>query len=336
MSTSLFIAAALIGFQQAPEKSASREGLIAPGAKLEKVFGDGEFTEGGAMDEDGSILFSDIGNRILRFDPKTGKTSVYREPSGRANGMMFDGRGRLIVAEGANTGGGRRVSVTERDGTIRTLADDHNDRQFNSPNDVAVARDGQVYVSDPRYVGNEPRELDFEGVFLITLDGFAIRMDLDVSKPNGLAISPDGKTLYVSDNGPRRRALIAARIGDQGKVSHPKVLYDFGNQRGIDGMTVTTDGRIVAAAGSGDKAGAYVFSPDGKLLEVIPTPEAPANVEFGGDDGKTLYICAGRSLYRIKTTMTGFRLWPPTSQLVSGADRSERPPSRPHGSAPHQ
>jgi gluconolactonase len=263
------------------------------------------------MDADGSILFSDIGNRILRFDPKTGKTTVFRQPSGRANGMMFDGRGRLIVAEGANTGGGRRVSITERDGTIRTLSDDYNDRQFNSPNDVAVARDGQVYFSDPRYVGDEPRELDFEGVFLLNLEGFAIRMDLDVSKPNGLAISPDGRTLYVSDNGARRRALIAARIGDQGKAFNPKVLYDFGNQRGIDGMTVTTDGRIVAAAGSGDKAGVYVFSPDGKLLEVIPTPEAPANVEFGGDDGKTLYICAGRSLYRIKTTMTGFRLWPP-------------------------
>ena len=93
MSTSLLIAAALIGFQQAPEKSASRESVIAPGAKLEKVFGDGEFTEGGAMDADGSILFSDIGNRILRFDPKTGKTTVFREPSGRANGMMFDGQG---------------------------------------------------------------------------------------------------------------------------------------------------------------------------------------------------------------------------------------------------
>jgi gluconolactonase len=314
MSTSLLIAAALIGFQQAPEKSASRESVIAPGAKLEKVFGDGEFTEGGAMDSDGSILFSDIGNRILRFDPKTGKTTVFREPSGRANGMVFDGKGRLIVAEGANTGGGRRVSITDRDGTIRTLADDYNDRQFNSPNDVAVARDGQVYVSDPRYVGDEPRELDFEGVFLLTLEGFAIRMDLDVSKPNGLAISPNGKTLYVSDNGARRRALIAARIGDQGKVTDPKVLYDFGNRRGIDGMTVTTDGRIVAAAGSGDKAGAYVFSPDGKLLEVIPPPEAPANVEFAGDDGKTLYICAGRSLYRIKTTMTGFRLWPSSSR----------------------
>jgi gluconolactonase len=176
---------------------------------------------------------------------------------------------------------------------------------------VAVDREGRVYVSDPRYVGDEPRELDVEGVYLISLEGYVTGMNLSVSKPNGLAISPDGKTLYVSDNGARPRALIAARIGDRGKVAEPRVIHDFGNQRGIDGMTVTTDGRIVAAAGSGDKAGVYVFSPEGKLLDVIPTPEDPANVEFGGEDGKTLYICAGRSLYRIKTTMTGFRLWPP-------------------------
>jgi gluconolactonase len=310
MSTSWLVAAALVGFQQPAEK-AETPSVIAPGAKLEKVFGEGEFTEGGAMDVDGSILFSDIGNRILRYDPKTGKTTVFREPSGRANGMMFDGRGRLIVAEGANVGGNRRVTITERDGTIRALADRYNDKRFNSPNDVAVDKDGRVYVSDPRYVGDEPRELDIEGVYVISLEGYVTGLDLSVSKPNGLAISPDGKTLYVSDNSARRRVLIAARIGDRGKVAEPKVIHDFGNQRGIDGMTVTTDGRIVAAAGSGEKAGVYVFSPQGKLLEVIPTPEGPANVEFGGEDGKTLYICAGRSLYRIKTTMTGFRLWPP-------------------------
>jgi gluconolactonase len=310
MATSWLIAAALVGFQPPAEK-AGTPSVVAPGAKLEKVFGEGTFTEGGAMDSDGSILFSDIGDRILRYDPKTGKTTVFREPSGRANGMMFDPRGRLVVAEGANTGGNRRVTITERDGTVRVLADRYEGRRFNSPNDVAVDRDGRVYVSDPRYVGDEPREIDVEGVYLISLEGYVIPMALSVSKPNGLAISPDGKTLYVSDNGLGRRVLIAARIGDRGKVAEPKVIHDFGDRRGIDGMTVTTDGRIVAAAGSGDKAGAYVFSPEGKLLEVIPTPEDPANVEFGGDDGKTLYICAGRSLYRIGTTMTGFRLWPP-------------------------
>ena len=123
--------------------------VIAPGATLEKVWGEGSFTEGGALDRDGSILFSDIGNRIMRFDPKTGKTTVFREPSGRANGMIFDQRGRLIVAEGANTGGGRRVSITERDGTIRTLADNYDSKRFNSPNDVAVDREGTCLCLRP-------------------------------------------------------------------------------------------------------------------------------------------------------------------------------------------
>jgi len=310
MSIALLVVTALVGF---PQSQSGSHSAVAPGAKLEKVFGEGEFTEGGALDQDGSILFSDIGNRILRFDPKTGRTTVFREPSGRANGMVFSPRGQLIVAEGANTGGGRRVSITERDGTIRMLADSYNDQRFNSPNDVAVDREGRVYVSDPRYVGNEPRELDFEGVYVIEPEGFVTRLDLTVSKPNGLAISPDGRTLYVSDSGARRRVLIAARIGAMGKVTGPRVLHDFGNVRGIDGMTVTTDGRIVAAAGAGAKAGVHVFSPEGKLLEVISTPEDPANVEFGGEDRKTLYVCAGKSLYRIKTTMSGFHLWPPAA-----------------------
>jgi gluconolactonase len=314
MSISLLVVAALVGFPQPPaQPQAGSSSVVAPGAKLEKVWGEGEFTEGGAMAADGSILFSDIGNRILRFDPKSGKTTVFREPSGRANGLIFNSRGQLIVAEGANVGGGRRVSITDRDGTIRTLVDSYDSKRLNSPNDVAVDRDGRVYVSDPRYVGNEPRDLDFERVYVVEPEGFITALNLDVLKPNGLAISPDGQTLYVSDNGSKRRALIAARIGAMGKVSNSRVIHEFRDQRGIDGMTVTTDGRIVAAAGGGAKAGAYIFSPDGKLLEIIPTPEDPANVEFGGDDRKTLYICAGKSLYRIKTTMTGFALWPPAS-----------------------
>jgi gluconolactonase len=284
--------------------------LIAPGAKLEKLWDKGEFTEGGALTGEGSILFSDIGNRIMKYDPKTGAVTAFRDPSGRANGLIFDPQGRLIAAEGANTGGKRRVSITEKDGTVRTLADRYQGKRFNSPNDVAVDAKGHVYVSDPRYVGDEPRELDFEGVFRIDPDGTVTRLETTARKPNGLAVSPDGKTLYVADNGPTRKVLLALELDGKGTVSKPRVLVTF-EGRGIDGMTVTSDGRIVATAGMGDKAGVYVYRPDGTPEGFIPTPEAPSNVEFGGAKRSTLYITAGVSLYRVETTMTGHHLWPP-------------------------
>jgi gluconolactonase len=309
-SISIWLVSLAAGLYQANPGS---EQVIAPGATLEKLWGDGAFTEGGALAADGSILFSDIGDRIMRYDPKSGQTTVFREPSGRANGMIFDASGRLIVAEGANSGGRRRVSITERDGTVRTLADKYDAKAFNSPNDVAVDSQGRVYVSDPRYVGEEPRDLDFEGVFLIGREGDAIPLLTTAIKPNGLALSPDEKTLYISDNGRQRRVLIAAQRGANGKVSSPKVIHDFGAGDGIDGMTVTVDGRIVAAGASEGKGAVLVISPAGKIVATIPVPEEPANVEFGGDDRKTLYIMAGKSLYRIKTTMTGYHLWPPAA-----------------------
>jgi gluconolactonase len=220
-SLSIWVLSLAVGFPQDGEGTTE---VIAPGATLEKLWGEGSFTEGGALDGDGSILFSDIGNRIMRYDPKTGKTTVFREPSGRSNGMIFDSAGRLIIAEGANTGGGRRVSIIERDGQVRTLADNYDSKRFNSPNDVAVDRMGRVYVSDPRYVGNEPRELDFDGVFLIDSQGFVIPLVTTAKKPNGLALSPDEKTLYISDNGGGRRVLIAAERGPSGKLGSTKII----------------------------------------------------------------------------------------------------------------
>jgi gluconolactonase len=286
------------------------EDLLVPGAKLEKLWGEGAFTEGGALRDDGAILFSDIGDRIMKFDPKTGIVTTFRDPGGRANGLIFDPKGRLIVAEGANTGGKRRVSITESDGTVRTLADRYQGKRFNSPNDVAVDAQGRVYVSDPRYVGDEPRELDFEGVFRIDPDGTVTRLETTALKPNGLAIAPDGKTLYVADNGPTRKVLLGLDLDAEGNVSHPRVLVKY-EGRGIDGMTVTLDGRIVATAGSNEKAGVYVYRPDGTLDGFIATPETPSNVEFGGPNRSTLYITAGVSLYRVETTLIGHHVWPP-------------------------
>ncbi len=307
MTFSLLVLTALVGF---PQGDAGAGSVVETGAKLEKLWSEGSFTEGGARDQDGTILFSDIGNRIMRFDPKTGQTTVFREPSGRANGMIFDKTGRLIVAEGANVGGGRRVSITDRNGMVATLADKYDNKRFNSPNDVAVDSEGRVYVSDPRYAGDEPLELDFEGVFLIGLQGDVVPLITSAIKPNGLALAPDEKTLYIADTGARRRVLIAAERNVTGKVGHPRVIHDFGSGHGIDGMTVTTDGRIVAAGVFEGKGAILILSPDGKILAAIPVPEGPTNVEFGGDDRKTLYITAGKSLYRIRTTMTGHSVWP--------------------------
>ncbi|MDG3006041.1 SMP-30/gluconolactonase/LRE family protein [Paludisphaera mucosa] len=278
--------------------------VVEPLETVEKLWDEGTFTEGGATAADGSVLFSDVGDRVMRFNPSTGETTTFREPSGRANGMIFDVHGRLIVAEGANSGGGRRISITELDGSCRTLADGFEGKRFNSPNDVAVDRKGRVYFSDPRYVGDEPRELSFEAVFRIDPDGRVARLATTAQKPNGLVVSPDGRTLYVADNGPDRRALIALDLDDKGDVSRPRVIHDFGAAPGADGLTVATDGRIVAAT----PEGAVVFSAEGRRLALIPTPEPAANVEFGGDGGRILYILAGKSLYRIPTTMTGFHV----------------------------
>lgn len=282
--------------------------FVAPGAKLEKLWGSGEFTEGPAEGPDGNVYFSDIGNRIMRFDPRTGDTAVFRNPSGRSNGLKFDAAGRLIACEGANEGGRRRVSITEKDGTVRTLADRWEGKRFNSPNDLCLGAKGRVYFSDPRYVGDEPREIPAEAVYRIDPDGKVARVTHDVRKPNGLAISPDGKTLYVADSGSdpaAARQLVAYPLREDGTVGEKKVLHDFGRQRGIDGMTVAADGTIVATAGSGDSAGIYFFSPDGKKLGVLPTPEDPNNCCFAGPKRQTLYVTAGKSLYRIDLTLTG-------------------------------
>jgi gluconolactonase len=277
-------------------------------SKLEKLWGEGEFTEGPCLAPDGSIYFSDIGNRILKFNPATKKTTVFRDPSGRSNGMKFDAGGRLIVCEGANTGGNRRISVTEQDGTVRTLADKFMGKRFNSPNDLALDAGGRVYFTDPRYVGDEKRELDTESVYRVDLDGSVTRIIDDVKKPNGIVLSPDQKALYLADNSgdPKgARVLLAYPLAVDGTVGLVKKLHDFGDDRGIDGMTVNANGDIIATAGKGKTAGIYIFNFEGKKVGYLSTPEDPSNCCFGGSDRNVLYITAGKSLYRITTGMRG-------------------------------
>jgi gluconolactonase len=273
-------------------KPTAQESIADPAAKFEVVWGEGEFTEGPALGADGRIYFSDIGNRIYVFDPKTKKTEVYRDPSGRSNGLIFDAKGRLFAAEGANSGGGRRISVTEKDGKVRTLADRYEGKRFNSPNDIALDAQGNVYFTDPRYVGEEPRELDFEAVFRITPEGKVTVATREAKKPNGIVFSPNGKHCYVAENNPAgKRHLLRFSVAKDGTLIEPKVLHDFGTGRGIDGMTTDTAGNVYATAGTGELAGIYVFDPEGALLAFLPTPGDPTNCEFGGGEEKNvLYV----------------------------------------------
>jgi gluconolactonase len=264
----------------------------APGP-LETLWLDGDFTEGPALAPDGSIWFTDIGNRILRFDPKSGATTVAREPSGKANGIDFDRQGRLIACEGA-AGGNRRISITEASGQVRTLADRWEGKRFNSPNDLALAPDGAVYFTDPRYGGDEPRDLDFEGVFRVAPDGKVTLATREVEKPNGILVSPDGKTVYVADNNPKgNRHLVAFRVKADGSLDGKRILHDFGpGTRGIDGMAFDGRGRICATAGTGPAAGVYVFDAGGAKLDVIPMPGDPTNCVFGAE-GALYVTCQG-------------------------------------------
>ncbi len=307
-------------------RPAAQDRFVPVGAKVEVVWNDGEFTEGPTVAADGAILFSDIGDRIMRFDPTSGKTTVFREPSGRSNGLMFDRRGRLVACESAG-GGGRRLSITEPNGRVRSLAGAYQGKRFNSPNDLAIDPQGRIYFTDPRYGGDEPREIDFEGVYFIDTDGSLKLATRDLQKPNGILVSLDGKTVYIADNNNTEtgnRHLVAFAVQADGTLKHKRVLFNFGaDKRGIDGMTLDKQGAIYATAGTGQEAGIYVFSPEGKPLAFVPVPGDPTNCVFGvGKESRRLYITAAGpkpkdgetrryALYRVGLKPEGAHIFPP-------------------------
>jgi gluconolactonase len=286
--------------------------LIAPGAKLEKVYGELKFSEGPAWNVPGQfLLFEDTpNNRMMKLDA-AGKVTVFRQPSGRSNGLAWDLEGRLVVCEG-NSDGGRRVSRTEKDGRIVTLADRFEGKKLNSPNDLTIDGKGRIYFTDPRYSHRETMELDKEAVYRIDNDGKLTRIIATLTRPNGILVTKDGKTLYVADNASPGGVvtLVAFDLDGRGDASHGRVIYDFQSGRGIDGMALDADGRVWATAGTKEKAGVYVLEPDARrmkarLVTMIPTPEDPTNITFGGKDRDLLYVTGMTSLFRLHTSVKG-------------------------------
>lgn len=284
------------------------------------------FTEGPAYHVDGSVYFTDVGNdRIMRSAPGGQSGSgraleVYRHPSGRANGLVFDLQGRLVACEGGN----RRVTRTEPDGSVTALAGSFQGKPFNSPNDIDVDARGRLYFTDPRYGDRSKMEMDKEAVYRIDTDGKVARVIDDLERPNGLAVSPDQKTLYVVDNNNGvggSRKVYAYELRDDGSMGKRRVIHDFGESRGGDGMCLDSRGNLYVAAGLNTpnppaergpaKAGVYILSPAGRQIGFIPIPEdMVTNCAFGDPDLKTLYITAGKTLFRIRLDIPGHVLWP--------------------------
>jgi gluconolactonase len=268
------------------------DALIAEGATVQKLSGGFAFTEGPAADKEGNVYFSDIPNNRIHIWSTDGKLSTFRENSGGANGLFFDREGNLIACEGSN----RQVTSIAPGGEVTVLADSFDGKKLNSPNDLWIDPEGGVYFTDPRYGPEDNLEQSGFHVFYISADRSTVaRVIDDLVKPNGIIGTPDGKTLYVADLGDGKTYAYA--IDAPGQLGERKLFA----AEGSDGVALDEKGNLYLTTGRG----VPVYSPSGEKLMTISVPEGPANVCFGGADGKTLFITARTGLYSLRMNVTG-------------------------------
>lgn len=265
--------------------------LVAKGAKVENLAGGFKFTEGPACDAAGNIFFSDIPNSRIHKWSVDGKLTTFRENSGRANGLYFDKDGNLLACEGGN----RRVTRISPQGKVTVLADSFGGKRLNSPNDLWIDPRGGVYFTDPRYGSQDGLEQDgFHVYYLAPGSGKLVRAIDDLIKPNGIIGTADGKLLYVADPGASKTFVY--KINPDGSLSDPKLAAPEGS----DGMTLDDRGNLYLTRGA-----VVVYSPAGKKIATIETPERPANVTFGGKDRQTLFITARTGFYCLQMNVRG-------------------------------
>lgn len=285
------------------EQTNGIEAIASNNAKVEKLSEGFNFIEGPVWNPEGFLLFSDIpADTIYKWTPDN--LSVFRQPAGNSNGNTLDREGRLITAQHD-----RRLTRTEKDGTVVTLADRYNGKRLNSPNDVVVKSDGSIYFTDPPYgIGSEQEELGFYGVYRLAPDGALTLLTKELVRPNGLAFSPDEKKLYVSDS--EKGEIRVFQVKPDGTLTNGQIFAELKEppDTGVpDGLKVDVQGNIYCSG----PEGIWVFSSAGKLLGKIIVPEVVTNLAWGDSDYKTLYITASTSIYRIRLNIAGVRLGGP-------------------------
>ncbi len=293
--------------------------LVPHGAGLEKVAGGFTWVEGPAWHRTGGyLLFSDIpNNAVFKWQEGAG-VSLFLKPSGYtgaapfqgrepgSNGLTFDNAGRLVLCEH----GDRRISRLEEDGRKATLVDRYEGKRLNSPNDLVFASNGDLYFTDPPFglpkaFDDPQKELDFSGVYRLSRSGTLTVLTRDVRAPNGIALSPDENTLYVSNADPNRAVWLAYEMRGHGTGDSGRVFFDATawtkTKKGVpDGMKVDREGNLFAAG----PGGIHIFTPDGRHIGSIEIGGLTSNVAWG-DDGSVLYITADKAIYRIRLNTRG-------------------------------
>lgn len=325
----VFISTSLLG-----QTTESALDILNPKSIIKEIFsgGEGLLLEGPAMGPDGNLYFSDViftqyegmkAGIIWKYNPKTEETKVFRSPSGMSNGLAFDIYGNLIACEGADFGGRRVIKTNLSSGKSTIAAALFDDKPFNSPNDVVVDNKGRIYFTDPRYFGAESIDQPVNGVYRIDADGSVHIIIGNASQPNGIAISPDNKKLYVTNydfgyshmpafpkdfKGPRSKikgAILEYELLPDGNVKYKGILVNYKDE-GPDGLKVDTEGNIYAAVGGN----VVVYSPVGKKLIDINVPNRGAkNLCFGRDEfNKTLFITTNKKLYSLPIKKEGYHV----------------------------
>lgn len=285
-----------------------------PGSKV--------FTEGPCCDRAGNVFFTNTeGSQILKWDGR--QLSVFREDKNAANGLLFDRQGRLLACEGD---AGRVTRTDMHSGQVTVLADQYEGHTLGLPNDLCLDRQGRIYFT-ARLNNDHPDQAKINAVYRIDPDGRLMRLlhAPEIHMPNGLVTSPDDRTLYLveSDSRPNRhRCILAFDLHTDGSLSGPRELITFYPGRSGDGMAVDEQGNLYIAAGLhktrgtsetlDTRPGIHVFSPQGKLLAFVETPEdTVTNCRFGGSDLQTLYVTSGAKLLSLRTRIAGKSLYRP-------------------------
>jgi gluconolactonase len=294
--------------------------LIPKDAVIEVLAEGFKWSEGPVWDKAKQrVLFSDVPNNVVHAWSEKDGASVFLKPSGYTgpegeggrepggNGLAFDASGRLILCQHGN----RQVARLEADGSFKTLAGRFEGKRFNSPNDLVIAKDGAIYFTDPPYgltkIFEDPgREIGWNGVYRLAPDGAVSVLVKDLKAPNGIGLSPDGRTLYVGQSDRDRPLVMAYDVQSDGSVANGRVLFDTTPVRSMgpgapDGLKIDAQGHIFTTG----PGGVLVLTPKGEHLGTIVTGVPTANCGFGGSDGKTLYITANNMLCRIRTLTKG-------------------------------